>query len=121
MDIIERYKRAKLIKTKVKRLEKEIDNFEYISGIDTSYLIDMVIRMEYIKHQIEEVKVKLNYYIAELLNEMDKLDNTEEYDIMFKRYIQFKSWEEIVQECHYRMSLVLGIHDRAIKKLHYSK
>ena len=121
MDIIERYKRAKLIKTKVKRLEKEIDNFEYISGIDTSDLIDMVIRTRYIKQHIKEEKQRLNYYIAELLEELDKLDNTEEYNIMFKRYIQFKTWKEIEQECHYRMSVILGIHDRAIKKLHYSK
>ena len=122
MDIIERYKRAKLIKAKVKRLEKELDNFEYISGIDTtrqntSDLIDMVIITRYIKQQIKEERQRLNYYIAELLEELDKLDNTEEYDIMFKRYILFKSWEEIEQECRYRISLVLKIHDRALKKL----
>ena len=122
MDIKERFKEAKLIKNKIERLEKEIDNFEYIGGIDTtrqntSDLIDIVIRMEYIKHQIEEGKAKLNYYIAELLNEMDKLDNTEEYDIIFKRYIRFKSWEEIEQECHYTKRWIIELHNRALEKL----
>ena len=36
---------------------------------------------------------------------------------MFKKYILFKSWEEIEQECHYRINLVLEIHDRALEKL----
>ena len=118
MDIEKRYKEAKFIKNKLERLEKHLSD---TTRQNTSDLIDMVIRMEYIKHQIEEGKAKLSYYIAELLNEMDKLDNTEEYDIMFKKYILFKNWYEIEQECHYRMSVILGIHDRAIKKLHYSK
>ena len=118
MDIEKRYKEAKLIKNKLEILEEHLRDTTRQNS-NTSDLIDTLIRTEYIKHQIEEVKAKLNYYIAELLNEMDKLDNTEEYDIMFKKYILFKNWEEIEQECHYRMSLVLGIHDRAIKKLHY--
>ena len=124
MDIKERYKRAKLIKSRIERLEKELDNFEYISGIDTtrqnsntSDLIDMVIRTEYIKHQIEEGKAKLNYYIAELLEELDKLDDTEEYDIMFKKYILFKNWYEIERECHYTRILIIELHNRALRKL----
>ena len=122
MDIKERYKRAKSIKSRIERLEKELDNFEYISGVDTtrqytSNLIDMVIRTRYIKQQIKEEKQRLNYYIAELLNEMDKLDNTEEYDIMFKRYILFKTWEEIVQECHYTKRWIIELHNRALGKL----
>ena len=48
---------------------------------------------------------------------MDKLDNTEEYDIIFKRYIQFKSWEEIEQECHYTRILIIELHNRALGKL----
>ena len=120
MDIEKRYKEAKFIKNKLERLEKHLRDTTRQNS-NTSDLIDTLIRTEYIKHQIEEGKAKFNYYIAELLNEMDKLDNTEEYDIIFKKYILFKTWEEIEQECHYRMSLVLGIHDRAIKKLHYSK
>ena len=116
MDIKERYKEAKLIKNKLERLEKHLSDTTRHNS-DASDLIDTVIRTEYIKHQIEEVKAKFNYYIAELLNEMDKLDNTEEYDIMFKRYIQFKSWEEIVQECHYTRRWIIDIHNRALEKL----
>ena len=119
MDIKERFKEAKLIKNKLEILEKHLSDTTRHNS-DASDLIDTVIRTRYIKQQIKVGKAKLNYYIAELLNEMDKLDNAEEYDIIFKRYIRFKTWEEIEQECHYRMSLVLGIHDRAIKKLHYS-
>ena len=116
MDIEKRYKEAKFIKNKLERLEKYLRDTTRQNS-NTSDLIDTLIRTEYINQQIEEVKVKLNYYIAELLNEMDKLDNTEEYDIMFKRYIQFKSWEEIVQECHYTRRWIIDIHNRALDKL----
>ena len=116
MDIEKRYKDAKFIKNKIERLEKHLSDTTRHNS-NTSDLIDIVIRMEYIKHQIEEGKAKLNYYIADLLNEMDKLDNTEEYDIMFKRYIQFKSWEEIEQECHYTKRWIIELHNRALEKL----
>ena len=116
MDIEKRYKEARLKKNKLEILEKHLSDTTRHNS-DASDLIDTLIRTEYIKHQIEEVKAKLNYYIAELLNEMDKLDNTEEYDIMFKRYIQFKSWEEIVQECHYTRRWIIELHNRALEKL----
>ena len=116
MDIEKRYKEARLKKNKLEILEKHLSATTRHNS-DASDLIDTLIRTEYIKHQIEEVKAKLNYYIAELLNEMDKLDNTEEYDIMFKKYIQFKSWEEIVQECHYTRRWIIELHNRALEKL----
>lgn len=114
MDIEKRYKEARLKKNKLEILEKHLSD---TTRQNTSDLIDTVIRTEYINKQIKEGKAKFNYYIAELLNEMDKLDNTEEYDIMFKRYIQFKSWEEIVQECHYTKRWIIDLHNRALDKL----
>ena len=122
MDIKERFKEAKFIINKIERLEKEINHINYlkkseIQNSNISDLIDTVIITEYLNKQIEEGKAKFNYYIAELLYEMDKLDDTEEYDIIFKRYILFKSWREIEQECNYRIRLVLEIHDRALEKL----
>lgn len=116
MDIEKRYKEAKFIKNKLERLEKHLsDTTRHNSNI--SDLIDTVIRTEYIKHQIEEGKTKLNYYIAELLEELDKLDNAEEYDIMFKKYILFKNWYEIERECHYTRIWIIELHNRALEKL----
>ena len=116
MDIEKRYKEAKLIKNKLEILEEHLRDTTRQNS-NTSDLIDTLIRTEYINQQIEEVKAKLNYYIAELLNEMDKLDNTEEYDIMFKRYIRFKNWYEIERECHYTRRWIIELHNRALEKL----
>ena len=81
MDIEKRYKEAKFIKNKLERLEKHLSDTTRQNS-NTSDLIDMVIRMEYIKHQIEEGKAKLNYYIAELLNEISKNIKAEFYKVI---------------------------------------
>ena len=127
MDIKGRYKEAKFIKNKLERLEEEINNIEYLRGVDTTReniqtsnitdLSDTVIRTEYINQKIEEWKEKLHDYITDTLKEIDKIDNEAQYNIMFKRYIQFKSWEEIEQECHYTRRWTFNLHRRGLEKL----
>ena len=48
---------------------------------------------------------------------MDKLDSILQYNIMFKRYIQFKTWSEIESEGYYTRSVMFKLHSRALEKL----
>ena len=107
MDIKERFKEAKFIKNKIERLEEAKNYTDYLGGE----------RQEYINQQIEEWKRKLYDYITDTLKDLDKLTNESQYNIMFRRYIQFKPWEEIAEEYMYTMKWTLVLHRKALYKI----
>ena len=107
MDIKERFKEAKFIKNKIERLEEAKHYTNYLMGE----------RQEYINQQIGVCKRKLYDYITDVLKELDKLNNESQYNVMFKRYIQFKGWDEIANECHYKMKWIFELRNRALEKL----
>ena len=115
MDIKERFKEAKFIKNKIERLEEARNFIVYLRGAEIQNISDTTIGN--INKQIKEGKRKLYDYITELLNEMDKLDSILQYNIMFKRYIQFKTWSEIESEGYYTRSVMFKLHSRALEKL----
>ena len=115
MDIKERFKEAKFIKNKIERLEEARNYIVYLRGAEIQNISDATIGN--INKQIKEGKRKLYDYTTELLNEMDKLDSILQYNIMFKRYIQFKTWDEIESEGYYTRSLMFKLHSRALEKL----
>ena len=110
MDIKERFKEAKFIKNKIERLEEAKNYTDYLGGE----------RQEYINQQIEEWKRKLYDYITDTLKDLDKLTNEAQYNIMFRRYIQFKPWEEIAEEYMYTMKWTLVLHRKALYKIEES-
>ena len=115
MDIKERFKEAKFVKNKIERLEEARNYIVYLRGAEIQNISDTTIGN--INKQIKEGKRKLYDYITELLNEMDKLDSESQYNVMFKRYIQFKGWDEIANECHYKMKWIFELRNRALEKL----
>ena len=48
---------------------------------------------------------------------LDRLDDDRQYDILHKRYIQYKSWEQIAAEMHYTYRWVCIMHGRALKSV----
>ena len=53
----------------------------------------------------------------ELSEALQKLDNPDERDLMYKRYIEFKSWNEVFHEMGYSKSAGYRVHSNALSKL----
>jgi DNA-directed RNA polymerase specialized sigma subunit len=51
------------------------------------------------------------------LGSLQKLDNPDERDLMYKRYIEFKSWNEVFHEMGYSKSAGYRVHSNALSKL----
>ena len=128
MDIKERYKEARFLDNKVDRLKEELEELStVISAIDTtkdavqtsnqSDLSDSVLKIDDVKAQIKECMAKLSEYKKDALEALDKIKNTDEYNLMFKRYIQLKSWEEISVEMHFTIRYTYKLHGKCLKKL----
>ena len=128
MDIKEKYKEARFLDNKVDRLKEELEELStVISAIDTtkdavqtsnqSDLSDSVLKIDDVKAQIKECMAKLSEYKKDALEALDKIKNTDEYNLMFKRYIQLKSWEEISVEMHFTIRYTYKLHGKCLKKL----
>ena len=128
MDIKEKYKEARFLDNKVDRLKEELEELStVISAIDTtkdavqtsnqSDLSDSVLKIDAVKAQIKECMAKLSEYKKDALESLDKIKNTDEYNLMFKRYIQLKSWEEISVEMHFTIRYTYKLHGKCLKKL----
>lgn len=48
---------------------------------------------------------------------IEKLDNPTERDLMRKKYIEGKHWEDIAEELHYHERHIYRIHNRALKRV----
>lgn len=48
---------------------------------------------------------------------LQKIDNLDERDLMYKRYIEFKSWKNVADEIGYSESHTKRIHALVVKKL----
>lgn len=128
MDIKKQFENAKFIKNKMERLNEDLESMTVvISAIDTtkenvqssnqSDLSDSVLKINDIKEQISECMEKLNEYKQNVYKSLDSLKNTDQYNLMFKRYIQFKSWEEISVEMHFAIRYTYKLHGRCLKNL----
>lgn len=53
----------------------------------------------------------------EMLDKVNLLDDADCIDVLYKRYFQFKKWEEIAVEKSYTYQGICKIHGRALTKL----
>lgn len=72
--------------------------------------------LEY-KEELNADIEKLINVKREMLNAVNKMDNADCIDVIYKRYFQFKKWEEIAAEKNYTYQGICKIHGRALNKL----
>ena len=53
---------------------------------------------------------------AEVIISIQKLNNTDYEQILYKRYCQSKKWEEIAMEMNYSYRWILKVHGRALEE-----
>lgn len=76
----------------------------------------IVPRIVELEADLDRRKQMLEELQSEVLNKMETLNKTE-YDILYKRYFQLKSWGEIAFEVHYSKTGVFEKHKQILKKI----
>lgn len=120
----EKHTNAKAYLMNIKNLDNQVKNknveltevfkrIKNMQGTEQEKLID-----KYIEYQNElETSIKeLVSYKQEAMNLIDKIDNADYVDVLYKRYFQFKKWEQIAIDMNYAYRTVLRIHGQAIKE-----
>lgn len=73
-------------------------------------LIDMSRAIEKEVDKLVELKTEATHVI-------DMLDKADEINLLYKRYIQFKTWEQIAEEMDYSLQGIYKMHGFALQKV----
>ena len=120
-----KYKRKQLDRFKKRRADLHLD--VSFGGIDYSAdrvqttpdnklekaMIRLSERMEYLDERIAALSVEID----DRLSSIESVDNNTYRDILFKRYSQYKSFEEISVDMGYDYNYVCNLHGDALKEL----
>lgn len=120
-----KYKRRQLERFKQRREDLHID--VSFGGIDYSAdrvqstpenklekaAVKLSERLQYLDRKIMELSVEID----DRLNSIESLDNGAYRDVLFKRYSEYKSFEEISVETGYAYNYTCNIHGEALKEL----
>lgn len=120
-----KYKRKQLDRFKKRRADLHLD--VSFGGIDYSAdrvqttpdnklekaMIRLSERMEYLDERIAALSIEID----DRLNSIEAVTNNTYRDILFKRYSQYKSFEEISVEMGYDYNYVCNLHGDALKEL----
>lgn len=66
----------------------------------------------------EEINYEIDYFVDkkhEIINQIQSLSNARFIDLLFKRYVQFKKFEQIALEMNFTYRYVLELHGLALR------
>lgn len=118
-----------LIKRKREQLERlehlavysGVRNDEIGGGRGTKTIMDtkaeIVCRIIEVKEEIERDVDKLIDLKVKAMRMIDNLDNGDMVDILYRRYFEFRKWEDIAHGKHRSMDWVFRLHREALKKI----
>ena len=66
--------------------------------------------------QLSQQVMDLMEYKKEIMETIDKLTDPNHIAVLYKRYFEFKQWEEIAVDMHYSYRGVLKLHGRALQE-----
>ena len=78
-------------------------------------LADDIIRMIDLKDRISAERAEYFEKKQEIVNQIYLLEDSRYIDILVKRYVEFKRWEDIADEMHYSMDRVFQLHREALQ------
>ena len=78
-------------------------------------LADDIIRMIDLKDRISTERAEYFEKKQEIVNQIYLLEDSRYIDILVKRYVEFKRWEDIADEMHYSMDRVFQLHREALQ------
>ena len=78
---------------------------------------DGVLRAIELDKEADDALAELNLLKEQFCVFLQQLTDPDEYDLLYKRYIEFKKWEQIASEIGYSESHTKRLHGVAVKKL----
>ena len=94
------------LKRHVKLVEDRI-GYREDAGLDTDYQ----------REELESLRQELKQTLAEVADEIGKLEDINQQVIMTKRYIDLMSWDEIAETADFKMRTVQKCHGRALPNM----
>lgn len=80
-------------------------------------MADIVCKIVELRKEINADIDKLVDLKSEIIPIIDAVQDADMIDVLYKRYIQYKKWEEIALEMHYTYQWVCKLHGRALQKI----
>ena len=132
MEAKEYLKQIKTLDIKIKNKSLELEDIENkmkgVTGISyeekTSGSVNNKSPQEKLVHKYIAYKDELEKDINKLakcksqaMNLIDKIEDADCLDVLYKRYFQFKKWEQIAIEKNYSYQGICKIHGKALKSL----
>ena len=116
-------KEAKILLRRIERKRREAESIRICESSPSSPAFsDMPKTATHNPHRMSDSEAdaafdELSALKSAFLEALQKLDNPDERDLMYKRYIEFKSWNEVFHEMGYSKSAGYRVHSNALSKL----
>lgn len=122
-------KQARILLRRIDRKQKEADDLrQKLSLPKSSDFSDMpktvspdpneievgVAKIMSLEEEILVFRTELDSMVAEVNNNISKLDNSDMRDLLTKRYVEFKDWKVIFSEMGYSKSSAYRLHQQAL-------
>lgn len=75
----------------------------------------LVIQYIGLEQEVEQEKFRLQALKQKIIDEIQSLDNDKFIDLLYKRYVEYKSYERIAVEMNYGIDNVYIVHRKALK------
>lgn len=117
---------------KIKRIEEEIDEIRSMKmypsfnndgmphGTGQADLSGYAAELQELEDKLYKEGIKQFKAHKDITFKINQLENEDERDVLFYRYIKGKQWWEIANEMGYGESWIYELHGRALKKLKIS-
>ena len=96
---------------------KAIKYSDMPKGSKQTDLSDYIIKLEQLYDEIEDKKQELNNLRLDIEGKITRLEDGIQSDLLRKRYIEFKKWEQICLEINYSWMHTHRIHSEALKNI----
>ena len=120
-----KFKRQHLERAKKRRAALHIDvsfgaidySADKIQGTPQNKLENAMIKMSEALERVDKTIARLTIEIDERLESIEKLQDSNHKDLLFKRYSEYKSLERISEEMGYSYGYTCSLHGEALKEI----
>lgn len=122
-------KQAKILLRRIDRKQKEADTLRQKLSLPKSpaysdmpktvspesHEIEVgIAKIISLEEEISAYRIELDLMVADVNNNISKLDNSDMRDLLTKRYVEFKDWKVIFSEMGYSKSSAYRLHQQAL-------
>jgi DNA-directed RNA polymerase specialized sigma subunit len=84
---------------------------------DHSKMEGTVFRIMALEEEIKETQAEYDALLADMDKRIHAVDDSDDRDLLTKRYLEFKTWNAIAAEFGYSVQHIYRLHAKAVEKL----